>query len=126
MQSVTSLKVTLYEHRSLIKVNSFFPSDSSCCSITDFCHHSYRPAIRRTHTALNSPAELNKLHPGFEAKSLLFYDQTLFNSPELSNYRLLPHFAGESAAAELPAEIRSLLKLGKRIQPLVGAYPSEL
>jgi|GEM_PF-5289098 len=28
MQLVTSLKVTLYEHRSIIKVNSFFPSGS--------------------------------------------------------------------------------------------------
>lgn len=77
-------------------------------------------------TTMNSPAELNKLHPVFEVKSLLFNDQTLFNSPELDNYRLLPRFPGQSAAAALPSEIRSLLKLSKRIQPYVGAYPPEL
>jgi parallel beta-helix repeat protein len=77
-------------------------------------------------TAMDSPAELNRLYPGFGTKSLLLTDQTPFNSPELDNYRLLPGFPGHNIAANLPADIRSLLKLSKRTKPYVGAYPPEL
>ena len=74
-------------------------------------------------TALNSPEDLNTLLPGFEAKSLLFTDQNVFMSPELDNYRTLPGFAGHAAATLPPAEIQSLLKMKKRDQAYVGAYP---
>jgi hypothetical protein len=74
-------------------------------------------------TALESPAELNALHPRFEGHSMLLTDHNVFMSPELLNYRPLPGFPGNNAAAALPAELHSLLKLKKRTKQYVGAYP---
>ena len=76
-------------------------------------------------TALNSPEELSGIHPGFETKSLLLTNQTVFKSPELDNYRLIPGLSLEGAAAAIPGEIQVLLKLKKRVKPYVGAYPPE-
>jgi hypothetical protein len=73
--------------------------------------------------ALGSPAEITARHPGFETMSLLMTDNIVFMSPELKNFRLLPAFTGNSTAANLPAEIKSLLKLKKNARPYVGAYP---
>ncbi|MDX9729277.1 MAG: right-handed parallel beta-helix repeat-containing protein [Bacteroidales bacterium] len=73
--------------------------------------------------ALGSPAEITARHPGFETMSLLMTDNTVFMSPELKNFRLLPAFTGNSSAANLPAEIKSLLKMKKNTLPYVGAYP---
>ena len=74
-------------------------------------------------TAMDSPAELSKVLPGFEKNGILLTGQTVFLSPELDNYRTLPGFAGHSAAAIPPAEIQSLLKMQKRSPAYVGAYP---
>jgi parallel beta-helix repeat protein len=73
--------------------------------------------------ALNSPAELNKLLPGFEKNGVLLTGQTVFLSPELDNYRTMPGFTGHTAAAMPPAEIQSLMKIRKRTTAYVGAYP---
>jgi len=75
--------------------------------------------------ALNSPAEINRLHPFFETEGLLMTDQTVFFSPEVDNYRTLPGFAGHSAAALPPDEIQSLLKMKKRAPAYIGAYPPQ-
>jgi parallel beta-helix repeat protein len=75
-------------------------------------------------TAMNSPAELSKVLPGFEKNGILLTGQTVFFSPELDNYRTLPGFAGHAAAALPPAEIQSVLKMQKRSPAYVGAYPS--
>ncbi len=72
--------------------------------------------------ALKSPAELNALHPRFEGGSMLLTDYNIFVSPELLNYRPLPGFPGNRAAAALPADIQLLLKLKSRTKPYVGAY----
>lgn len=77
-------------------------------------------------TALDSPSALNAIHPEFEVHSLLFTDQAVFMSQELRNYRLLPSFAGKSAASVLPAEISALLKLKKKTAPYIGAYPPSM
>ncbi len=75
-------------------------------------------------TAMDSPVDLNTLHPDFETKCLFFSDQGVFISPELNNYRTLPGFAGHSVAALPPPEIQALLKMKNRDQAYVGAYPA--
>lgn len=75
-------------------------------------------------TAMDSPAELSKVLPGFGKNGVLLTGQTVFLSPELDNYQTMPGFAGHAAAALPPAEIQSLLKMQKRSPAYVGAYPS--
>jgi parallel beta-helix repeat protein len=75
--------------------------------------------------ALGSPGELNKLHPEFAAKSVLYKDISVFRSPELGNYQLLPSFKGKSAAAALPLDIKVLLNRPKKDDPYIGAYPQK-
>ena len=72
---------------------------------------------------LDSPADLNRLHPKFSAHSLLCTDCSVFKSVELGNYQPLPSFPGKKIAAPLPAEICSLLKRPRKDAPYVGAYP---
>ena len=74
-------------------------------------------------TAMDSPAELSKVLPGFEKNGILLTGQTVFLSPELDNYRTLPGFKGHAAAALPPADIKSLMKMKKRATAYVGAYP---
>ena len=76
--------------------------------------------------ALNSPAELNAILPQFETKSILMTDYSVFLSPELKNYRLLPSFAGHAAAAALPPDLWSFFRLKKKTPPWVGAYPPQM
>jgi hypothetical protein len=72
---------------------------------------------------LEGPADLNKLQPGFEAHSMLLNDYTVFKSPEMGNYQLVPSFPGIKAASPMPADIRTLLNRLKRDMPYIGAYP---
>lgn len=74
---------------------------------------------------LNSPAELNARLPQFETGSIMMTGNTVFLSPELKNYRLLPSFAGNIAAAPLPPDISSFFRLKKKTGPWVGAYPPQ-
>lgn len=74
-------------------------------------------------TTLNSPGELNRIHPEFETKSILLTDHQVFRSPELKNYNLVPSVAIKDASAAVPAGIITLLKLNKKTPPFVGAYP---
>ncbi len=76
--------------------------------------------------ALNSPAELNVRLPQFETKSILVTDNQVFLSPELKNFRLLPSFAGNAAAAPVPQELWSSFRLKKKPIPWVGAYPPQM
>lgn len=76
--------------------------------------------------ALNSPAELNAILPQFETKSILMTDCSVFLSPELKNYRLLPSFAGHAAAAALPPDLWSFFRLKKKTPPWVGAYSPQM
>jgi len=73
--------------------------------------------------ALDSPAELNKLHPQFSAHSLFFTEGSVFKSVNLGNYQLLPSFPGIKAASPLPADISALLSRPKKGLPYIGAYP---
>ena len=72
---------------------------------------------------LDSPAELNKLHPQFSAHSLFFTEGSVFKSVNLGNYQLLPSFPGIKAASPLPADISALLSRPKKGLPYIGAYP---
>ncbi len=72
---------------------------------------------------MNSPAEINKFLPGFEAKSILLTDCSTFVSPELGNYKTLPQFPGHAAASVPPDEIQTYLKMKKRAPAYVGAWP---
>jgi hypothetical protein len=73
-------------------------------------------------TALESPADLHKLYPEFEADSRYFadYKGPLFKRPDVGNYRLLQAFPGSSNAGALPPEISKLLGGASGI---VGACP---
>lgn len=71
----------------------------------------------------DNPADLNKLHPEFEAHSRLYKDHQVFMSKELKNFRILPQYAGLMKGAPMPAYISSLLKRPKKDVPYVGAYP---
>ena len=73
--------------------------------------------------ALDSPAELNKLHPQFSAHSLFFAEGSVYKSVNLGNYQLLPSFPGIKAASPLPADISALLSRPKKGLPYIGAYP---
>ena len=73
--------------------------------------------------ALDSPAELNKIHPQFSAHSLLYTDRNVYKSRELGNYQLLPSFPGIKAASPLPADISALLSRPKKGLSYIGAYP---
>jgi len=72
---------------------------------------------------LESPAALNKLHPEFSVHSMLYRDYSVFKSPALGNYQLIPVFPGARAASVLPAEISLLLNRPKKDIPYIGAYP---
>ncbi len=71
----------------------------------------------------NTPAELNKLHPEFEAGSRFYADYDVFRSRYLGNYKLVSEFPGVKTATAMPAEISLLLKRSKKDLPYVGAYP---
>lgn len=70
-----------------------------------------------------NPADLNKLHPEFEAHSTIYKDYPVFMSKELKNFRILPRYAGLMKGSPLPTDISSLLKRPKKDVPYVGAYP---
>ncbi|MBN1790218.1 MAG: right-handed parallel beta-helix repeat-containing protein [Bacteroidales bacterium] len=71
----------------------------------------------------NSPVEIHELYPEFAGHSSLYKDYSVFKSPDLGNYQLIPEFPGTKTAAILPDEIRLLLNLPKQDIPYVGAYP---
>jgi len=73
---------------------------------------------------MNSPAELNKLHPEFEASSALYTDYNIFKSPDLYNYQMLPEFPGIRSGALMPDAIKTMLKRPKNDMPYIGAYPA--
>jgi parallel beta-helix repeat protein len=70
----------------------------------------------------NNPADLNKLHPEFEAHSALYNDYEVFKSGILGNYQVLPSFPGAKAGSPLPDAIKILLKIPKKAVPYIGAY----
>ena len=87
---------------------------------------SWNPIEEGNHTTnLDSPAELNKLQPSFEANSKVFdnYDGPLFRSFVLENYELIKSFPGSGAASVLPAEIASLLGKTYQDSRFPGAFP---
>jgi len=73
-------------------------------------------------TTLNSPEDINKLHPQFEKNSIDFpnYSSPLFKSIELKNFSLLPEFQNSLKAGKVPTTIKELLK---ESQNYIGAYP---
>jgi hypothetical protein len=86
----------------------------------------WSPASGATCTvALNSPAALNALQPGLEARSraLEAYFGALFESPELDNYGLVASFHWVSAGDPVPAEVLKLTGWKPNPARLPGAYP---
>lgn len=71
----------------------------------------------------DTPEELNKLLPQFAAKSILYSDVSVFKSPDLGNYQVLPSFPGMSSAVDLPTDIKILLGRPKKENRYIGAYP---
>ena len=73
---------------------------------------------------LQSPADLQKLHPEFEAHSLaLALDlRSVCQSPELQRYELLRPFAETLPAMAFPDEVRKLLGWPPETSPIPGAY----
>jgi parallel beta-helix repeat protein len=74
-----------------------------------------------------SPSDLRKHFPQFSANdlSLAGYAGPLFRSAILGNYQLLPTAPGAKTGSQLPAEIRKVLGLEKKIGQYVGAYPQK-
>jgi parallel beta-helix repeat protein len=72
---------------------------------------------------LDSPEQLNKLDPEFEASSALYTDYTVFRSNDLDNYQMLREFPGNKTGSLLPDQIRILLGIPKKYAPYIGAYP---
>jgi hypothetical protein len=75
-------------------------------------------------TPFNTPAELNKIKPDYESKSLSFtnYMGPLFKGSHLGNYQLMPIFSKIKIATELPDPIKKILGISKEA-PYFGAYP---
>lgn len=73
----------------------------------------------------DTPAELQKLHPEFEAHGRYFgsYNGAVIQSPELHRYELIRPSVVAPAADSLPSEIRELLGWPEREARLPGAYP---
>jgi hypothetical protein len=73
---------------------------------------------------INSPVDLNKLHPEFAAHSKYFanYSGPLFKGPELGNYQLLQGFPDSGSATALPDEVEKLLGRSKKDAPFIGAF----
>jgi hypothetical protein len=73
---------------------------------------------------LNSLADLQKLNAGFSANSrdIAGYSGSLFKSPELGDYQLLPASPASGTATEIPAEIRKMLGQSAKGR-YTGAYP---
>jgi parallel beta-helix repeat protein len=85
----------------------------------------WSPASGATCTvALNSPAALNALQPGLEARSraLEGYFGALFESPELDNYGLVASFPWVSAGDPVPADVLKLTGWKPDSARLPGAY----
>jgi len=74
--------------------------------------------------AANSMADLQKYYPAFNKNGLDKKNvvSPLFN-PVLSNYRLSQPALFSNLPAKLPENISIILKLSKKQQPYVGAYP---
>jgi hypothetical protein len=73
----------------------------------------------------DSPAELQQVHPGFEAHSRYFgsHPGAVLQSPELRRCELLPGSPISPLADSLPAEVRELLGWPEQTTRLPGAYP---
>jgi hypothetical protein len=71
-------------------------------------------------------AELQKLHPQFEAGSKVVTSSlgALFKSPDLSRYELIQDISLPESAAPMPDEVRQLLGWQKQDTILPGAYPT--
>ena len=74
-------------------------------------------------TEFKSPAELNRVHPEFEAhsRSLENYTGSVFKSPELKNFALANDSAGE-VTDTLPATVQNLLGWPERHSRPPGAF----
>jgi parallel beta-helix repeat protein len=72
---------------------------------------------------LQSPEELQKLHPEFSNHSKYFVDYhgPLFKGQDVGNYQLLQSFPGSKLAYPLPSEIKKMIGQSKNF---IGAYPS--
>jgi len=75
---------------------------------------------------LKALAELQKLHPQFEAHSKVVTSSLgdLFKSPALSRYELIQDISLPESATPMPAEVRHLLGWPKQNTIPPGAYPT--
>ena len=75
---------------------------------------------------LKSPAELEKLHPEFEAHSvaLTLPASAILESVELQRYEPLPNSLSTVSGDNLPADVRALLNWSQTTALIPGAYQS--
>ena len=73
---------------------------------------------------LKSPADLNKLHASFEARSRSVdsYFGVLFKSPELNNYELVSSLPATGTEDPVPEEVRKVVGWKQDARRLPGAY----
>jgi hypothetical protein len=78
-------------------------------------------------TELKTLADLQRLHPEFEAHGRVLNSdlRSVFKSPELGHYELGRALQGSTSAGPLPAEVRQLLDWTKPETLMPGAYPIE-
>ena len=78
-------------------------------------------------TELQTLADLNNLHPQFEAHSKVLTRSlpTLFKSPDLNRYELIQNITLPPSAAPLPDEVRQHLAWPSQNTTRPGAYPTQ-
>jgi hypothetical protein len=78
-------------------------------------------------TELKTLADLQRLHPEFEAHGWVLNSDlgSIFKSPELGRYELIRALQGSVPAGPLPAEVQSLLGWTRPETLMPGAYPIE-
>ena len=70
--------------------------------------------------------DFRRAFPGFSEHSCVLEEgPSVFKSPELGDYRVLPTFPGSTAGAPLPGDLRNLPGVAQTGKPYVGAYPPD-
>ncbi len=74
---------------------------------------------------LNSPEELNKLHPDFSINTKYFenYESSIFVDAENNNFRLTKEFSEITKGAPIPEKIRKAMGLSENEYRFFGAFP---
>ncbi|MFA5728666.1 MAG: right-handed parallel beta-helix repeat-containing protein [Candidatus Neomarinimicrobiota bacterium] len=103
--------------------NVYVRADNTDCALI-----LWSPAANAScQVGIKSLAEIRKLYPKFSVNSQEFFDHTssLFKSPELRNFQVLPQFSAKIRGSRLPRDIYKRLDRSEKAGDYVGAYPPE-